>query len=389
MNTNQRRSARGGRLALAGIAWLGTACTAGSAEPPSDTSALSELQAYVPEGMECGFYWFGPGNVAKKATPGEPNPHYDPSRPTLLYSHGWHSGSAVSGYRESFNYAQNDSRFGADIDMGDAWLEDGWNIGAFVWTPLADESDVNDAEAKIWTTQATLGMRWRTPDGRYVVGDVPDKAVAELFVDAYVAAMKGQKNGAIRFAGHSLGNQVVTLAAKLVSDLVDAGRLPEVLRPKRVALLDPFWTPSAKDFLDGRTPGEVAFEATLSLIERGVLFERYTTSNFNDLAIGDANEALTKVIGDTRMLPEFIPLFEQSSRHTAAPNLYFHSYAFAPPPACTAALGGARRCDGRAPSAATSDEDTRVNMESPFRWVQTAGAETEAPGDNVFELLPR
>jgi hypothetical protein len=218
---------------------------------------------------------------------------------------------------------------------------------------------------------------------------VPDRAVAELFVDAYVSAMEGHKNGAIRFAGHSLGNQVVTRAAKLVSDLVDAGQLPEVLRPKRIALLDPFWTPSAKDFLDGETPGEATLEVALSLIERGVLFERYTTSNFNDLAIGDPNQALTKAIGDTRMHPEFIPVFEQSSRHTAAPNLYFHSHAFAPPPACIVAPDGATRCDRRAPSAATSDEDTRSNMNSNFLWIQIAGAETEGPGDNAFALLPR
>lgn len=56
-------------------------------------------------------------------------------------------------FRESLNWQTNDSVYGLDIDAADQWLEAGWNVGVFYWTPYADEPALHDAEMKIWTNR--------------------------------------------------------------------------------------------------------------------------------------------------------------------------------------------------------------------------------------------
>ena len=41
---------------------------------------------------------------------------------------------------------------GADVNVANSWIEDGWNAGIFYWSQLADEDDVENAEVKIYTT---------------------------------------------------------------------------------------------------------------------------------------------------------------------------------------------------------------------------------------------
>ena len=41
------------------------------------------------------------------------------------------------------------------------WKADGWNVAIFYWNQMADEDEVKDAEAKIWSTNGPKGMRYR------------------------------------------------------------------------------------------------------------------------------------------------------------------------------------------------------------------------------------
>lgn len=339
--------------------------------------------------LDYGIYWFGPGNVAQKSVPGLGNSYYNPARPTVIYIHGWQKDSQPNGRRETFNYKRNDPTYGVDVNLADAWISKGWNIGIFYWDQFSDEPEVKNAETKIWTATGPQGMRWRKSDGTYTTVGSPTKSAADLFLEEYTNAMWYQTNPTIRLAGHSLGSQMVIRGAKLISDKVDAGQLPSPLRPKRIALLDPFWSNYGKDYLGGRWTGEVSRDYVSALKLKGVIFERYKSSNINDFWIGDSNQPLTTMIGQTEMVPAYIPNTNQGARHVAAPNLYFHTFAYSPPPECSTSSTGTRTCAGTAASAATSDLRTQEMMNSAYQWIQVGGTQTELPSDNIFDRKAR
>jgi len=385
------------RMCRLGLALLIAAATAGAGcggDGAASTGAPDDLKdgtgapaATIP-GLDYGLYWFGSGNVSRKAVAGEANPFYDPSRPTVIYIHGWQLDTTKTGKRETFNYAANDPTNGVNVNLADAWVAKGWNIGIFYWNQFADEGEVKDAEAKIWSAAGPKGMRFRLKDGTYAASGLT-KSAGELFADAYVSAMQAQTNGVIRFAGHSLGNQMAVLGAKLVSERIAAGKAPARIQPKRVALLDPFWSNGGKDFLGGKWTGEMTRIDAAALVSLGVVFERYKTSPINDLWVGDRNAELTTLIGNTEIQPEYIKVTDVAGRHIAAPNLYFQSFASAPPAACVADASGNKDCSGIAPSAVTGDTDIGQMMRSSFTWVQSAGSATEDPSDNVFDRRAR
>lgn len=375
------------RLALFGLLF---ALFASVVVPSTAVPSASAVSAqYTANQLDYGIYWFGLGNVSQKSVPGLANPYYNPARPTVIYIHGWQKDSSLTSKRETFNYKLNDPTYGVDVNMADAWINKGWNIGIFYWNQFADEPEVKNAETKIWTANGPQGMRWRKADGTYTTVGSPSKSVSDLFLEEYTNAMWYQTNTNIRLLGHSLGNQVATRGAKLISDEVDAGRLPSPLRPKRIALLDPFWSNGSKDYLGGKWTGELSREHVAALKLKSVVFERYKSSNINDFWIGDSNQPLTQMIGQTELIPGYIPNTNQSARHVAAPNLYLRSFAYSPPPECFTNSLGQRTCSGTAASAATSDTITRDMMNSAYSWIQIGGANTEVPSDNIFDRKSR
>jgi uncharacterized protein YjdB len=340
--------------------------------------------------LDFGIYWFGPGNVSQKAVPGVANPYYVATRPTVIYVHGWQPNTVASRRRETFNYQWNDATYGVNVNMADAWITAGWNIGIFYWNQFGDEGEVKDAEAKIHTNLGPQGMRWRRCDGTYTTAGSPAVSAAQLFYNAITANMASFSGSQLRIAGHSLGSQMAVNVSRLLSDAVTAGRITNTrLRPGRVALLDPFWSSGSKTYLNGRWPGEVARDHVTNLRSLGVIFERYKSSNINDLFIGDSNQPLTTLIGQTELIPGWIPNTSQSARHVAAYNMYFRSFAFSPPPECSTDAFGNRTCGGIAASAKTTDVRTREMMNSTYQWIQTAGTLTEPPNDNMFDRRAR
>jgi hypothetical protein len=378
-------------LLFVGATSFAAGCGGSDTAIDQDSGDLTETDGTLPlasAALDFGIYWFGLDNASQKAVAGAANPFYDPSRPTVIHIHGWQPGSTQAGRRETFNYATNDPTNGVDIDLADAWVKKGWNIGIFYWNQFADEDTVWNAEAKIWSTNGPKGMRFRKKDGTYETV-VTTKTVADLFADTYVSVLGGQKNGTIRLTGHSLGNQMVVRGAKLVSDRIAAGTAPALIQPKRIALLDPFWSNGGKDFLGGKWTGEMTRRHVTELMSRGIMFERYKTSSASEGILGDNNAALTTLIGNTEIRPEYIKGSDVTGRHVAAPNLYFQSFASAPPAGCFVGQSGAKDCSGVAPSAATNDDAIATLMRSRFNWVQSRGTATEDPSDNVFDRIAR
>ncbi len=355
-------------------------------QPVASSAATT---AYDPNVLDYGIYWFGPGNVAQKAVPGAYNPYFDSSRPTVIYIHGWQNGSTQAGKRETFNYKQNDATYGIDVNAADAWINAGWNIGIFYWNQFADEGEVKDAEAKIWSASGPQGMRWRNASGAYSTAGAPSTSMAEAFVNNYTAVMAGYSGNNVRLAGHSLGSQMVINSSMLISNRVDAGQLPANLLPKRVALLDPFWSKDGKSYLGGRWTGEVSRDYVTALKAKGVLFEQYKTSGITDVGIGDSNGGMERLTAFSRPAPWYIPSWNLAAKHVAAYNEYFLSFNAAPPIECTISWWNRNPTGNVAASASTADSRIAEMMRSDREWVQVEGRNTQDPSDDWYERKSR
>jgi uncharacterized protein YjdB len=345
--------------------------------------------AYDANVLDYGIYWYGRGNVAQKAIPGTTNPYFDRSKPTVIYIHGWQNGSSQRGSRESFNYKLNDPTYGIDVNAADAWINAGWNIGIFYWNQFADEGEVQDAEAKVWSASGPRGMRWRKADGSYTTAGSPNKSAGQLFVESYASAMSGYQGSNVRLAGHSLGSQMVVNGGKQISDLVDGGQLPANLRPKRIALLDPWWSKDAKSYLNNKWTGEVTREYVGALKTKGVVFEQYKSSGITDVGVGDANSALERMTAFSSLAPWYIPSWDLGAKHVAAYNWYFLSFGAAAPVECTISWGVRSTTGNVAASAATSDSRISEMMRADRYWVQVEGRYTQTPADDWFERKSR
>lgn len=375
-------------LVVTMAAWVGPAA--------ADTTDLT-ASPYNPNELSYGLYWFGEDGANQKFVAGEANPYFAPTKPTLIFAHGWQPTLSSNLPTLSYN--------GTDTVAG--WIAEGWNVGMFVWNQFSDETSgitgswfgdgappqgVLDAEAKIWTANGPQGMRWRDwdtlllpPANGYSDAPAGTPSAGELFYQAYTAAMTEQPytGGNIRLAGHSLGNQMVVRLAKMVHDDIAADELPETLRPTRVALLDPYWSPAARDDLSdgaaaGRRTGDVVREYIAELIPGGTLFEWYWSSIWTTPPQGYANEELQRMT----FYAEMDPAFESQNvdKHLVAQHLYLWSYAFAGPAACT----GEACLDMTRVLAQMSNEQLAAVTRSDYRWAQQEGQDTATPADDTY-----
>jgi hypothetical protein len=344
------------------------------------------LDGYDPYQLSYGLYWFGKEGLNEKFEAGVPNAYFDPAKPTLIFVHGWQPYLSLN--LPNFDYDGNDTAA--------AWIDDGWNVGIFVWNQFSDErtglvgeigfpggeppQGVLDAEAKVWTPDGPQGMRWYDWDaipfiGDYAAAPAGTPSAAELFYEAYTAALDTY-TGTIRIAGHSLGNQMAVRLTKLVNDGIAAGEVSEHLRPTRVALLDPYWSPSPRTYLGGKTTGDVVREYVAELLPTGTLFEWYWSSEWTTPSEGDANNALKPMVLYAAMNPAYVS--SGLDKHMAAQHLYFWSYGFSQSPPCIGVGDDCRLL------AQMSDAQLASLMRSDYRWAQSEGQATNTPGDDVY-----
>jgi len=325
---------------------------------------------YDPNELSYGIYWFSSGSDYQKFDPGGNNPYFDPTHPTLIFVHGWQP--TLSDTAPNFMYESTDTVAG--------WIADDWNVGIFFWNQFSDETVVTDAEAKIWTPDGPQGMRWRDQDNPLLYSAAPSgtPSAAELFYQAYVEALEGY-TGAIRIAGHSLGNQMAVRLTQLVNDGIAAGEVSEHLRPARVALLDPYWSPGVKSYLGGQTTGDAIRESVAELLPTGTLLEWYWSSNLTVEPEGDSNDDLKPMVMYAAMDPAYES--DDMDKHLAAQHLYFWSYAFDGTSACAgdACLGMTRLLSKM------SDAQLAAVMRSDYRWAQNGGQDTATPADDTYQ----
>lgn len=304
------------------------------------TSQLVELDQIQPifsetlfYNLDYGLYWADENHRFYSAQHLLSQDVYNPYAPTVIYIHGWQRGATQKRKREMLftkawqNYAQ-------EVDIIRIWRAKGYNVGVLYWTQFADELEVKDAEAKIWSNQGNKGMRWRDADGEFHTHTVSENVV-ELLLSFYTDALRDYQGPNIRFAGHSLGSQVaISLAYRLHKHAQKSeNRHFERLIPKRIALLDPFFSRGAKAYLKGSTVGEHTTALVRELIqERDVLFESYRSTwpallNF----IGDANFTLLDQTAHLEYYPDFVSITDFFTRHKICLWIYGLSMDKVPP----------------------------------------------------------
>lgn len=326
--------------------------------------------------LDYGLYWFGYVD-AQKAVPGQLNNYYDKNKKTVIYIHGWQNNSVTRGARETLDRRASG---GPAEDLSQYWLDRGYNVGILYWNQFADEGEVQDAEAKIYTASGPRNMRWKRLDGSYQSG--PNTSVGQLLFEAIRDNMADFNHSHLRIAGHSLGNQVALDVSKRLHDAVNAGQLSANLRPDRVALLDPFYSNGAKSYLGGQWPGEIARESANALISAGVAIETYRSSPVTSTAfIGDSNTALLNKTAFSELKPWNFNFWQLTEKHLAAVTWYFWSRAFSTLDVQSTSLD--------APSASSTDSQIRTLMNQSWGVIQDQGAYTGSPADDNFKKRNR
>jgi hypothetical protein len=226
-----------------------------------------------------GLFWYGHEGESQKAIKGATNPYFDPIKPTIIFIHGWMPDQVREPPTFMLDFPDPAQNATYTLDIAAPWMDGGWNIGIFYWHPFSDEEFVWDAEDKIWTPNEEVGMCYRDVDSNYHTEGMPTASVTKLLLDAYLGAMQDYSSPEVRIAGRSLGNQ---LAVNLTSEFVERAKfraVSENLIPTRIALLDPFWPPFPKPYLDGLETGDVIQQKIEQVIlPQNILAEWYHSS---------------------------------------------------------------------------------------------------------------
>lgn len=322
-----------------------------------------EQQVFIE--LDYGLYWFNSNNKSiKHDDPDLTSNYYDKNKKTVIYIHGWQENTVKNQFRETMKFSDS----GQSTAMSKYWRSRGYNVGILYWNQFADEDEVQDAEAKIWATGYRKDVRWLSLDGNYYYDQ--NKTVVDLLYKSYTSALSDYNGGYIRIAGHSLGNQV---AIALTKKLYDSA--PSKMRPKRVALLDPFYSKGSKNYLGGQWVGERCRNYVNSLKGKGVLFEAYRSSSVtNTIFVGDENKGLMNKTAFTELKPWYFQSWEQHKKHGAAVWHYFWSMNFGAPSIKNSSDKGA--------SARTSDSRIKTLMNGNKRLIHDLGAYTKTPSDD-------
>lgn len=320
--------------------------------------------------LDYGLYWFGTGDNWEKAVPGQGNSYYSKNAKTLIYIHGWQNGSSKNQNRETFNRSDSGA---PDMDLAHSWKQAGYNVGILYWNQFADEGEVKDAEAKIWSKSGPRSMRWRDHNGNYKSG--PNKDAATLLFESLRDNMSNFAGSKLVIAGHSLGNQMALRVSKKLKDGISAGNTNSKLKPKRVALLDPYYSNGKKSYIGNKWTGEKARSIADTLKGWGVILEAYRSSSVtNTFLVGDENKGLLNKTAFVELKPWYFQSWQQAEKHGAAVFHYLWSFDFAPPSIKNSSDIGL--------SASTSDSRTKSLMNGNKRLIHDLGAYTKTPGDD-------
>jgi alpha-glucosidase len=349
--------------------------------------------------IDFGLYWFGKNGLCEKFIPGLSNNFYDPQKPTMIYTHGWKQEAVERNYaRETFLLEEPDENI--SVYTNHSWIDKGWNTGILYWNQWCEESEIMDAEAKIWRFDGPQGSRYKRADGSFkpfsqeitVLGtSIQVNSVVDVLFPFVYHALKDNTGNNIRLIGHSLGNQVMTYLAKKLKE--------KEIWINRLALLEPVWTEGEKNYLidenhDGITDrvSQRCLWYTLELIYNspaGCAFEIYNSSALDLGVVGDSNTPLRLHAAETSIRPWYYGTTGSQNiekKHNIVRYHYLWSFSADPPVECTINWNQRFKTGNVSASASTSDNRIRAMMGTGHYWDQVEGRYTVNPSDDWFEI---
>lgn len=340
--------------------------------------------------LDYGLYWFDANNDSRKGFNEGNNTvtdvgssYYDDSKPTMIYFHGWQPGTA------SDNYAREDFYFeDGDVNTVQFWKNKGWNVGVFYWNQFADEDEVKDAEAKIWSINGPRNMRYRLSDGSYSESQSPSTNLATLATNQLQTILAGNTSNNLRFAGHSLGSQLATYTAYILNTRINDGTESGLLKVDRLELLDPFWSSGTKNFLNDDWTGERVRTHITDMIDRDDLAVTwYSSSLILNTGVGDSNTPLKDIVAFQNIRLWYVNAIDIAAKHVNVRHHYFWSVNFdAPKEVAKDSLNMTTGTGNVAASATTEISRIRNMMGDKNTWDQVEGRYTPTPADDEFEL---
>ncbi len=177
-----------------------------------------------------GLYWYGDGASdadVVRASEGTDVEYFDPSKPTVLYFHGWKSGSSNDRVTkvEDLRTPANSGYTAEEFDVVEYYKRQGYNVGAMSWYRGA--SSLNQLFGYIWSD-----LVWD--------GASQGKSLAYAFASELAHVFRDYE-GEITFVGHSYGTQAAVAVNYLLAKYADADRLPgRAVVASRMSLADPY-----------------------------------------------------------------------------------------------------------------------------------------------------
>lgn len=364
-----------------------------SLRPQDIGDCPTELAApYNAAEMHMGLYWYAPsqqgalGGVGCLAREdgGAISGYYDPSKPVLIFVHGWQPGYVKGGLQAGTTTSSKRHNFWFEegrLNVADEWIKAGWNVAIFHWTQLADDESSffvpYNAQAKIWTTDykvgnTPIGMRYMTASG-YSSKNSLTVSAGTLFYQAYKSALSQYEGQEVRVVGHSLGAQLMLAMADQAYQ--DPALAPQKL-PARLALTDPYWSPSAPAggnsyayLAPDKNPAARSLRIISELQHKGAVIDWIKTSSVLDLG-GDNNEALMRQVTRTELHLGY-ELLDMTKMHNAAPQWYMLTKDIAT---------GATTASG-------TQEEARAFMQQAAQYEQNQGRMTPRVDDDTFWKL--
>lgn len=315
-------------------------------------------------------------------------------RKVLLYVHGWQpghhkdlagTGAVVNGVTPrplavpaGEGFVSNAELYGQAVDTAAPWREQGYDVLAFCWAPFADEATPAQVEQKIWDD--SLVHPWRSSGCSSSSEGSPEGSLGRAFYEAARAPLMECEY--LHIVGHSLGCQMV---ASFVERRLAGGDAV----PRRITLLDPYFTNFGKNYLGGAWTGERVRRAMRGAAEAGAAIEQYRSSKVLDNPFSDASDELLLITAYFIMNPAFLKVaggvkdFQVlAQRHSYAKQAYFRSKGCVQP---REVVNGAIVEGAAAGHASASDQCILSMMGGEYHWVQVRGTDSPDPAQHAYE----
>ena len=194
-----------------------------------------------------GLYWYGKDATdSMRSQENMPTEYYDPSKPTVIYSHGWKMSNEEK--ETMTTLAKTVSKTGGasgEIDYVVEFKALGYNVAFWDWHAYAQLLPYLQNEIWVVKDAEALSENEKTKYKNYydALVALDGRSFAGELVRSLNAVMKEAEDKEVVFIGHSFGGQMVTAAAYTIYKLADEGLLSNNnIVPDRVILADPYMT---------------------------------------------------------------------------------------------------------------------------------------------------